>query len=34
MANEITSNSISVLTTVQRKKSYKEKPKKNQKKKK
>ena len=34
MVNEVTSNSISVLTTVQRKKSYKAKQKKNQKKKK
>ena len=34
MVNEITSNSISVLTTVQRKRSYKAKQKKNSKKKK
>jgi len=34
MANEVTSTSLSVLTTVQRKKSYKAKQKKNPKKKK
>jgi len=34
MANEVTSTSLSVLTTVQRKKSYKAKQKKNSKKKK
>ena len=34
MANEVTSTSLSVLTTVQRKKSYKAKQKKNYKKKK
>jgi len=34
MVNEVTSNSISALTTVQRKKSYKAKQKKNPKKKK
>ena len=34
MANEVTSTSLSVLTTIQRKKSYKRKQKKNYKKKK
>ena len=33
MVNEVTSTSLSVLTTIQRKKTYKAKPKKNYKKK-